>query len=162
MLRKLLDVVEPVFEPQGGKLGRLYPVYEALDTFLYTPSDTTKAAAHVRDALDLKRMMVMVIVALIPCIFMAFYNTGRQANLAIASSEAIGPLDTWRVQVVQQLGLSFEPGFVNNIVHGALYFLPVYIICMTIGGIAPARTAKLPARPPMTMLVQVRRFSQIV
>ena len=135
MLRKLLDTVEPVFEPREGKLGRLYPLYEALDTFLYTPSDTTKSAAHVRDSLDLKRMMVMVIVALTPCIFMAFYNTGRQANLAISSSETIAPLDTWRVQAIQQLGLTFEPGLVNNIVHGGLYFLPVYIVCMTVGGI---------------------------
>ena len=94
MLRKLLDSVEPLFEPGKGSLGRLYPLYEAADTFLYTPSDTTKNAAHVRDSLDLKRMMVMVIVALTPCIFMAFYNTGRQANLAINTSETVVPLDT--------------------------------------------------------------------
>lgn len=134
MLRKVLDSVEPLFEPDKGKLGRLYPLYEALDTFLYTPPDTTKNAAHVRDSLDLKRMMVMVIVALIPCIFMAMFNTGRQANLAIASGDGITPLDNWHTQLVQALGFGFEPGFLNNLVHGAAYFLPVYFVCMAVGG----------------------------
>lgn len=135
MLRKLLDTVEPLFSPDKGKLGRLYPLYEALDTFLYTPSDTTKNAAHVRDALDLKRMMVTVVVALIPCIFMAMYNTGLQANRAIAGSEAITQLDNWQTQLVQSLGFGFEPSFLNNLLHGAAYFLPVYIVCMTFGGL---------------------------
>ena len=109
MLRKILDSVEPLFEPGKGKLGLLFPLYEAFDTFLYTPKDTTKNAAHVRDALDLKRMMVMVVVALIPCIFMAMWNTGRQANLAIASAEGITQLDNWQTQVLQNLGFGFEP-----------------------------------------------------
>ncbi len=135
MLRKLLDSIEPIFEPEKGKLGLFYPLYEAADTFLYTPSDTTRNGSHVRDALDLKRMMVMVIVALVPCIFMAMYNTGRQANLAIAGSEAITQFDNWQTQLVQTLGFSFEPGFLNNIAHGAAYFLPVYIVCMTVGGL---------------------------
>ena len=62
MLRKISESVEPLFEPGKGKLGPLYPLYEALDTFLYTPQDTTQGASHIRDSLDLKRMMVMVIV----------------------------------------------------------------------------------------------------
>lgn len=134
MLRKILDSVEPLFEPGKGKLGQLYPLYEALDTFLYTPKDTTKGAAHIRDSLDLKRMMVMVIVALTPCIFMAFWNTGLQANLAISSSDAVTPLGTWQTELAKALGCTFEPTFLNNIIHGACYFLPVYIVCMTVGG----------------------------
>jgi len=135
MLRKLLDTVEPMFEPDKGKLGKLYPLYEALDTFLYTPSDITKNASHVRDSLDLKRLMVMVVVALLPCIFMAMFNTGRQANLAISGSETVAALQTWQSGMVESMGFSFEPGLINNLVHGALYFLPVYIVCMTVGGI---------------------------
>ena len=83
MLRDLLDSVEPPFT-HGGKLERLFPLYELIDTFLYTPADVTKNAAHVRDNLDLKRMMIMVVVALLPCIVMALWNTGYQANMAIA------------------------------------------------------------------------------
>ncbi len=82
-IRQQLDRVAPLFE-KGGKLERLYPLYEAQDTFLFTPGETTKAASHVRDALDMKRMMSMVIVALGPCILWALWNTGYQANLAIS------------------------------------------------------------------------------
>ena len=135
MLRKLLDTVEPLFEPDKGSLGRLYPLYEALDTFLYTPKDTTKNGSHVRDSLDLKRMMVLVVVSLIPCIFMAMWNTGRNANMAIASMEGVTQLENWQSSVLQSIGFTFEPGFINNIMHGAMYFLPVYIVCMTVGGI---------------------------
>ncbi len=134
MLRKFLDSVEPLFEPEKGKLGRLYPLYEVLDTFLYTPDDTTRQCAHVRDSLDLKRMMVMVIVALLPCIFMAVWNTGRQANLAISNLESVSYLENWQSQMLQNMGFGFEPTFLNNIAHGAAYFLPAYLVCMVAGG----------------------------
>ena len=83
MLRGLLDKVEPFFH-KGGPLEKLYPLYEANDTFLYTPDEVAKGQTHVRDAIDTKRMMTMVIVALLPCIFMAMYNTGYQAQKIIA------------------------------------------------------------------------------
>ncbi|MFC1757997.1 NADH:ubiquinone reductase (Na(+)-transporting) subunit B [Planctomycetota bacterium] len=133
-LRKILDGVEPAFK-DGGKLSLLYPLYEAVDSFLYTTDDKTSTGSHIRDSLDLKRMMTMVIVALLPCIFMAFYNTGRQANLAIAS-DGVNVLDTWRVGVLETIGCEFDPGsFLDNILHGAAYFLPVYVVCMAVGGI---------------------------
>ena len=134
LLRRMFDAVEPSFSK--GKLKLLYPLYEAIDTFLFTPGEVTREASHVRDSLDLKRMMSLVVFALLPCIFMAFFNTGRQANLAIASSESIGPLPTWRTQVIESLGLGYDPGsFLDNVVHGGLYFLPVYIVCMAVGGL---------------------------
>ncbi len=134
LLRRMFDAVEPSFSK--GKLKLLYPLYEAIDTFLFTPGEVTREASHIRDSLDLKRMMSLVVFALLPCIFMAFFNTGRQANLAIASSESIEPLPTWRTQVIESLGLGYDPGsFLDNVVHGGLYFLPVYIVCMTVGGL---------------------------
>ena len=63
LLRDMLDAVEPHFT-KGGKLEKLYPAYEAADTFLFTPGQVTKGAAHVRDGLDLKRMMITVVVPL--------------------------------------------------------------------------------------------------
>ena len=86
-LRTWLDRQARHFEP-GGKLERLYPVWEAQDTILYTPGTVTTGASHVRDGLDLKRLMITVVLALGGCIVMAFYNTGYQANLAIASGAA--------------------------------------------------------------------------
>jgi len=82
-LRSILDAQAKHFE-KGGRFEIAYPVYEMADTFLYTPGTVTKGASHVRDGLDLKRMMMTVVVALVPCVFMAMYNTGHQAHLAIA------------------------------------------------------------------------------
>ena len=78
-LRDLLDKQAEHFE-EGGKLEKLYPFYEAGDTFLYTPGEVTRADAHVRDGMDLKRMMITVVLSLQPCILMALYNTGLQAE----------------------------------------------------------------------------------
>ena len=108
MLRKILDRVHPLFA-QGGPLEKLYPVYEAADTFFYTPGDVTKNAAHIRDGMDLKRMMIAVVVALTPCFFMACHNTGYQANLAIASGSQVTPIDSWREPVLQSLQLGHDP-----------------------------------------------------
>ena len=87
LLRSTLDKTAPLFE-KGGKLEKLYPAYEAGDTFLYTPGEVTDGPSHVRDGMDLKRMMTLVIVALIPAIFMACYNTGYQANRALVDDLA--------------------------------------------------------------------------
>ncbi|NNJ27819.1 NADH:ubiquinone reductase (Na(+)-transporting) subunit B [Alienimonas chondri] len=84
LLRSSLDKFAPPFE-KGGRLEKMYPAYEAADTFLYTPGEVTEGPSHVRDGMDLKRMMTLVVVALIPAIFMACYNTGYQANYALKS-----------------------------------------------------------------------------
>ena len=132
-LRRTLDRVEPAFSE--GRLKKLYPLYEAIDTFLYTPGETTRTAPHIRDSLDLKRMMSLVLVALAPCIFLAFYNTGRQANLAIAASNEIVPIEGWRTSLLELLGLGYDPAnFFDNFIHGGLYFLPVYFVTMAVGG----------------------------
>ena len=93
LLRRLLDSQAHHFEP-GGKLERLYPLWEAQDSFLYTPGQVTAGPSHVRDGLDLKRMMMTVVVALAGCVYMALHNTGYQANLAIAAGAA--PLANWQ------------------------------------------------------------------
>ncbi len=85
-LRALLDRIGHHFE-KGGRLERFHPLWEAADTFLYTPASVTKGGAHVRDALDLKRMMMLVVIAALPCVYMALYNTGLQANLALDPGE---------------------------------------------------------------------------
>ena len=91
LLRSTLDKTAPLFE-KGGKLEKLYPAYEAGDTFLYTPGEVTDGPSHVRDGMDLKRMMTLVIVALLPAIFMACDNTGYQANRALVDELAADAL----------------------------------------------------------------------
>ena len=147
MLRGLLDKVEPFFH-KGGPLEKLYPLYEANDTFLYTPDEVAKGQTHVRDAIDTKRMMTMVIVALLPCIFMAMYNTGYQAQKIIAAQGSAFEIPesfwgSWRYSLMSALGVGYneDPGaflsfgsMMRCILHGALYFIPVYGVCMFVGG----------------------------
>lgn len=131
-LRRILDKQARHFEP-GGRFERFYPLYEAPDTFLYTPGKTTAGAAHVRDALDLKRLMMTVVVALVPCVLMAMWNTGRQIHLAVAGGAS--PLSNWRTDAMETLGLSFDPSsLLASTVHGALYYLPVLIVTFAVGG----------------------------
>ncbi|MFM1921000.1 MAG: Na(+)-translocating NADH-quinone reductase subunit [Candidatus Hydrogenedentota bacterium] len=130
-LRDLLDSVEPLFH-KGGKFEKLYPFYEANDTIFFTPATVTTSGSHVRDGLDLKRMMITVVVALLPCMFMAMYNTGLQANLALAPG-AIP--EGWRGWVLELLNIGYNP--VNPlacILHGALYYLPIVLVTFVVGG----------------------------
>ncbi len=131
-LRETLDEIGKKFE-KGGPLEKLYALYEATDTILFTPALRTRTASHVRDALDLKRMMITVVVALLPVTIFALYNTGYQSALAI--SQGAQPLDNWQESVFQMLGLGYEPGdLFGNIVHGALYFVPLFLVTAIIGG----------------------------
>ena len=101
VLRNLLDKLEPHFL-SGGKLERLYPLYEAADSFIYTPGEITLGAPHVRDSIDLKRVMITVVVALLPCFFMAMWNTGFQANSAMQLTG--GSVEGWRGAMLAILG----------------------------------------------------------
>ena len=131
-LRALLDKQARLFE-KGGKLEKLYPLYEANDTFLFTPGHVTAGASHVRDGLDVKRLMMTVVVALTGCVYMAIYNTGYQANLAIRAGAPM--LDTWQSAAVVALGLSFDPDqWLACVIHGALYYLPVLGVTFAVGG----------------------------
>jgi len=84
-IRDFLDAKNHHFG-KGGKLEKFYPLYEMADTFVFTPGEVTRGQVHVRDGLDLKRTMVTVVLALLPCIFMAVYNTGLQANLVLSDA----------------------------------------------------------------------------
>lgn len=81
VLRNLIDSVKPNFE-KGGRLEKWYPAFEALETFLFVPAHTTHRGVHVRDAMDLKRTMVIVIIALIPTLLFGMWNVGQQHYLA--------------------------------------------------------------------------------
>jgi Na+-transporting NADH:ubiquinone oxidoreductase subunit B len=131
-LRERLDRIAPHFE-HGGRFHKWHPLWEAADTFFYSPASVTGTAAHVRDAVDLKRIMMTVVIAVLPCVLMAMFNTGLQANLAIDPAKA-GALEGWRHDVIRLLGTGYAPGSaVANFVHGALYFLPLYVVTMVVG-----------------------------
>jgi Na(+)-translocating NADH:ubiquinone oxidoreductase B subunit len=119
---------------EGGKLEFFYPLFEAQYTGLFTPGDVTKTASHVRDGLDLKRMMFTVVIALIPCMLFAIYNTGYQAQWAIAHGAV--PLDNWRSDLLTFAGFNFTSTHpIFCLIHGALYYLPIFIAVFATGGI---------------------------
>lgn len=139
-LRGFLDKIGAPFH-KGGRFEKLYPLYEAADTFLFTPSDRAKGLTHVRDAIDLKRMMITVVWALTPCVLMAMYNTGYQAFLAMeAAGMTPGDGAQWQWDLYSGMfGMAADSGSIFGcFLYGALFFLPVYIVCMTAGGIAEA------------------------
>jgi Na+-transporting NADH:ubiquinone oxidoreductase subunit B len=130
-LRNFFDRIEPDFE-KGGKWEKYFPIYEMVESFIYTPKTVTTAAPHARSYVDMKRIMTYVVIATIPCILMALYNTGFQTNMAIAEFGASG----WRAAIIEALGIGFNPANAfANMVHGLLYFLPIYIVTLVAGGI---------------------------
>ncbi len=129
--------IAPLFE-KGGKFEKLYPIWEAHDTLLFTPSDVTKTGSHVRDGIDLKRMMITVVVALVPCILFALYNTGYQIHYAYLHGAL--PLDDWQtgiyLWIAGCMGQSFDSmNPILHVIHGALYYLPIFIAAFATGGV---------------------------
>ena len=132
-IRGFLDRIAPHFE-KGGKLQRLYPAYEVVDSFFYSSGEIAEGRCHVRDAMDLKRVMSTVLVALVPCVVMAMYNTGLQANTTMAEITSVSEAPGLRGDVLAILGVGYDPQSPwDNLAHGAAYFLPIYIVCMITG-----------------------------
>ncbi|MCB9061095.1 MAG: NADH:ubiquinone reductase (Na(+)-transporting) subunit B [Halobacteriovoraceae bacterium] len=132
-IRDFLDGQHANFA-KGGKFEKFYAVYEMIDTFLYTPGEVTTGKTHLRDGLDLKRLMTTVAVALTPCILMAMYNTGLQAN-SIMLKQGISEIAGWRGQIFAALGLTPDPlSIFSCFIHGALYFVPVFLVTNLAGG----------------------------
>ncbi|MDZ7923989.1 MAG: NADH:ubiquinone reductase (Na(+)-transporting) subunit B [Marinagarivorans sp.] len=131
-LRKILDSVEPHFH-KGGKWQSWYALYEAVDTVFYKPSDTTKTTSHVRDGIDLKRMMITVWLCAFPAMFFGMYNTGFQANTILADMGMVG-MEGWRGALAAMLTAHDAGSIWDNMILGALYFLPVYLTVFVVGG----------------------------
>jgi Na+-transporting NADH:ubiquinone oxidoreductase subunit B len=130
-IRKFMDDIAPHFE-KGGRYEKFYPVYEAIDTALYTPGYVTGGPSHVRDALDLKRVMITVwLCAFIPA-FAGMYFMGYQANLAMQEL-GVTAMQDWRGVVLNPL-TSFNPNSIwDCVLHGAAYFIPLYIVVFAAG-----------------------------
>lgn len=132
-LRRYLDDIHPLFA-KGGRFEKLAAVYEILDTVLYTPGEVTRGAPHVRDGIDLKRLMIMVVFAATPVALFGMWNTGYQANLAMAQM-GIESAAGWRGALIDLFGIGYDPASVlASFFHGLLYFLPIYIVTLAAGG----------------------------
>lgn len=109
-LRNYLDKIKPNFEP-GGKLHAFHSVFDGFETFLFVPSKTSKTGVHIHDAIDSKRTMSVVVLALIPCLLFGMYNTGYQHYLAIGEN----------------------PGFWMTFIYGLLAVLPIVLVSYIVG-----------------------------
>ena len=111
VLRNLVDRIKPAFE-KGGKLGFLHSTFDAFETFLFVPNTVTRRGSHVRDCVDLKRVMIMVVIALVPAMLFGIWNTGYQHQLAFG-------LTDWTVWDV--------------ILYGLAKVLPLYVVSYLVG-----------------------------
>lgn len=129
-LRNLLDRLAPHFHP-GGKYAKYYALYEAVDTILYSPATVTRTGSHVRDGIDLKRVMITVWLAAFPAMFYGMYNLGFQANTALtAGAELAG----WRAALIDVFA-GHDPGSIWDCLwYGAVYFVPIYLVTFVVGG----------------------------
>ncbi|MEM1387294.1 MAG: NADH:ubiquinone reductase (Na(+)-transporting) subunit B [Pseudomonadota bacterium] len=130
-LRSFFDRIEPSFE-KGGRYERYFPIYEMVESFLYTPKTVTTAAPHARSYIDMKRIMTYVVIATIPCILVGMWNVGYQVNSAIDTYGASG----WRAWIIETAGIGFNAANpLANLAHGMLYFLPIYVTTLVAGGL---------------------------
>ena len=132
-LKKFLEDIEPHFEP-GGKHEKWYALYEAVATIFYTPGYVNKGATHVRDNIDLKRIMILVWMATFPAMFFGMFNIGHQAAMALGNGFELA--NTWQVAIFQGLGgeLTADSGWGAKMFYGACFFLPIYATVFAVGG----------------------------
>lgn len=131
-LRRVLDDLEPHFKP-GGKYETWYALYEAVDTIFYAPSKVTVAQPHVRDGIDLKRVMITVWLAAFFPMFYGMYNLGLQANLAIEAMGMQGSGD-WHEGIISLLAGHNPASLWDNVVYGAAFYVPIYAVVFAVGG----------------------------
>ena len=130
-LRKLLDRLEHHFQ-EGGRLEKFYALYEMFDTFLYSPDSVTRTTAHVRDGVDLKRIMITVWLAAFPAMFYGMYNLGFQANTVLAAGG--GTIDGWHRHLIALFAVGSDPASLWDCFwFGAVYFVPIYVVTFVVG-----------------------------
>ena len=113
LLRKIIDSQKPMFQ-KGGKFEKGYYLFEALESFLFVPDHvTSKKGVQIKDAIDLKRLMMTVVIAMIPCLLFGIWNVGHQHFLANGSSVS----------------------FLEKIIFGSKVVLPVVLVSYAAGGI---------------------------
>ena len=129
-LRKLMDNIERHFQ-EGGRFQNYYVLYELFDTFLYAPDSVTRSTAHVRDGVDLKRIMITVVLAAFPAMFYGMYNLGFQANLILDTGT--GSITDWHAPIISLLAGNDPGNLWDCFWFGAVYFIPIYAVTFVVG-----------------------------
>ncbi|MGA1863015.1 NADH:ubiquinone reductase (Na(+)-transporting) subunit B [Deferribacter thermophilus] len=130
-LQKFFEKIGEHFK-EGGKYSRWYPLYEATESFFFSPDTKATGKCHIRDVADFKRVMIFVVIALLPVTIFAIYNTGLQTNLLINKYNIIP--DGFRWDILKWFHVSFDSSsIVSNFAVGLAYFLPLYAVTMVVG-----------------------------
>jgi len=132
-LRDVLDNIEPHFET-GGRFEKFYSVYEMVDTIFYSPGHVTKTSSHVRDAVDMKRVMTTVWWCAFFPMFAGIYYTGLQANLAM-DAMGVESLEGWRGALLELVAGYDVDSIWDCVVYGALFYVPIYMVVFVVGGL---------------------------
>lgn len=111
VFRNLFDNIRPHFS-KGGKFEKYWPLVDGFETFMFVPGHGPKSGAHIRDGIDLKRTMSMVVLALLPCLLFGIWNTGYQHHLAIGLTDAT---------------------FMDNVIYGLIKVLPIVVVSYAVG-----------------------------
>jgi len=131
-LRRILDDMAPHFE-KGGRYEKWYALYEAVDTIFYSPSKVTVAGSHVRDGVDLKRIMITVWFAAFPAMFYGMYNLGFQSTTAMANM-GLATTGDWHAPFIEMFS-SYNPNSLWDCFwYGAVYYIPIYAVVFIVGG----------------------------
>ncbi|EPE37892.1 Na(+)-translocating NADH-quinone reductase subunit B [Candidatus Photodesmus katoptron] len=140
MLKKILEDIEHHFQ-SNGQYRKWFALYEAIATFFYTPGLVTKKSSHVRDAIDLKRIMIIVWISVLPALFWGIYNVGEQAISALhhiySETELVDIIaNNWRYSLTEMLTgtLSYDASWFDKMLLGATYFFPIYLTVFIVGG----------------------------
>jgi Na+-transporting NADH:ubiquinone oxidoreductase subunit B len=132
-LRDVLDNIEPHFET-GGRFEKFYSVYEMVDTIFYSPGHVTKTSSHVRDAVDMKRVMTTVWWCAFFPMFAGMYHTGLQANLAM-DAMGLESLEGWRGVLLELVAGYDADSIWDCMVYGAMFYVPIYMVVFVVGGL---------------------------
>jgi Na+-transporting NADH:ubiquinone oxidoreductase subunit B len=132
-LRDVLDNIEPHFE-KGGRFEKFYSVYEMVDTIFYSPGHVTKTSSHVRDAVDMKRVMTTVWWCAFFPMFAGMYYAGLQANLAM-DAMGVESLEGWRGVLLELVAGYDADSIWDCVVYGAMFYVPIYMVVFVVGGL---------------------------
>lgn len=132
-LRSVLDNLEPHFH-KGGKYEKFYAMYEMVDTIFYSPGHVTKSSSHVRDAVDMKRVMTTVWWCAFFPMVAGMYYTGLQANIAM-DAMGIERLEGWRGGLLELVAGYDANSVWDCLIYGAVFYVPIYMVVFVVGGI---------------------------
>ncbi len=158
-LRKNIDKIKPNFE-EGGKFYFLHSVFDGFETFLYAPNHVTKKGSHIRDSIDMKRTMIIVVVALFPAILMGIYNTGLQHFIATGQAQEFWPMIGYGLfKVVPLIAVSYIVGLGIEFVFAQIRRHEINEGFLVTGMLIPLI---VPADTPLWMLALATAFAVII